>query len=418
MKRAANELVRIDDKGEAHPIGPVASRRMREREGAFRVLPAPGHVVFMRFTGEDGRRDADDGAIVRLAGEITEPAALCDVLAMLVHTRWRGELQVLAGDERRSIFTDSGNIVGGETNVDSERLGEVMFRYGAIDASQRDAILEAMQSNELRFGETAVELGFVRSDDVYGYLGRQMEEIVFGAFDEDDGTFFFLEGFDADRLCSWHSISASILLMDGVTRMDEIKYFRQRIPSGDWVPVRSGKENPPAECVAVYDAIDGKRSVIEVGRASGQGEFETTKAIYALAQSNHVSVRPPRVGGGAAGIIAAANAALRTIHSRVDTAGRGTEFREALAAFATGGGVYDILFQGAGPDERGTFDPTQTITNLDRVAGDEDEAFLQRKLFDYVSFAVFTGGSLLGHAKETELRHDVQASLASLQPRD
>jgi hypothetical protein len=56
---------------------------MRLREGAYRMLPSPRHLVFMRYTGADGRRDLEDGAIVRLAGEITAPGAMCDVLAIL-----------------------------------------------------------------------------------------------------------------------------------------------------------------------------------------------------------------------------------------------------------------------------------------------------------------------------------------------
>src|SRR5688572_23151646 len=104
MRDGRQELVRIDSRGEAHPIGVVASQRMRARAGAYRLLPAPGHVVFMRFTGEDGRRDAEDGAVVRLAGEVTAPGMVCDVLALLGQTGWRGELVVLEGDSVRSIF--------------------------------------------------------------------------------------------------------------------------------------------------------------------------------------------------------------------------------------------------------------------------------------------------------------------------
>src|SRR3954453_5378892 len=95
MRDGKAELVRIDSRGEAHPIGAIASQRLRARAGAYRMLPAPDHVVFMLFTGEDGRRDAEDGAIVRLAGEGTAPGALCDVLALLGQAGWRGELIVL-----------------------------------------------------------------------------------------------------------------------------------------------------------------------------------------------------------------------------------------------------------------------------------------------------------------------------------
>ena len=121
MKDGRPELVRIDAQGQAHPIGNVASQRMRARAGAYRMLPAPKHVVFMRYTGEDGRRDAEDGAIVRLSGEVTAPGTLCDILALVAQTGWRGELVVLDGEEARSIFFEQGNVVGAVTNVEAER---------------------------------------------------------------------------------------------------------------------------------------------------------------------------------------------------------------------------------------------------------------------------------------------------------
>src|ERR1700749_4092284 len=104
MRDGKAELVRIDNRGEAHPIGGGGSQRLRARAGAYRMLPAPRHVVFMRYTGEDGRRDAEDGAIVRLSGEVTAPGVLCDILALLAQTGWRGELIVQDGDDARSIF--------------------------------------------------------------------------------------------------------------------------------------------------------------------------------------------------------------------------------------------------------------------------------------------------------------------------
>ncbi|MBW2456782.1 MAG: DUF4388 domain-containing protein [Deltaproteobacteria bacterium] len=417
MKEATSELVRINDKGEAHPVGVVASRRMRDRSGAFRVLPAPKHVVFMRYTGEDGRRDEEDGAIVKLAGEITAPAALCDVIAMLGHTRWQGELVVLSGDAQRSIFLDYGNIAGALTNVPDERLGEVMYRYGALDEGQLGRVIEGVKAGG-RFGEVATELGFLSPEDIYHYLGKQIEEILFRAIGVDDGTFFFLDGFDAERLVSRHTMSVSMLLMDGVTRLDEIRYFRQRIPSEDWVPVKTEVAEPPSEeWRDLYDAIDGQRNVADLGRLSGWGEFETTKAIYTLTQSKHVKMCRPRMVGGAEGVVVAANDALRTIHQRVDEVGRGTGLRSTLDGFAVGGGVYVMLFRGAGPQADGTFAPETVVKNVGKVAGGDPEHYLKEKLHEYVAFALFSAGGILGSEGEATLGTELETLLGSLQPR-
>lgn len=390
---------------------------MRAREGAFRVMPAPGHVVFMRYTGEDGRRDEEDGAIVRLAGEITAPAAICDVLAMLVHTRWRGELVVLAGDTTRSIFMENGNIVGAETTVAEERIGEVLFRFGRLTREQHEDVLVILgQHPGTRYGETLVALGLASEEDVYQLVGKQVEEIVFGALQVDDGTFFFLDGFDTCRLRSHHTLSTNMLLMDGVTRLDEIRYFQGKIPSPDWVPaVTELKSAVSDDLAAVLEAVDGKRSVAEIGRVTGAGEFETTKKLYALAQSKHVAILPPRMEGGPVAMVGAANAALRTIHQHVDAAGKGTACRDALASFASGAGIYDILFRGAGPDERGQLEPAVVAKNAQIACGD-DEAFLMDKLHEYVSFAVFAAGSVLGKEGEAALDLEIQNILSQLQP--
>ena len=417
MKDRRPELVRIDSKGQAHPIGNVASQRMRAREGAYRILPAPKHVVFMRYTGEDGRRDAEDGAVVRLSGEVTAAGTLCDILALVAQTGWRGELVVLDGDDERSIFFEQGNVVGAVTNVEQERLGSVLYRFGAITQEQLAQIVSATQGGK-RFGEVAIELGVLKQDEIYAYIAHQIEEIVFATMTVGDGTFFFLEGFDESRLVSRHTVSANALLMDGVTRMDELRYFQQKIPSAAHIPFRVENRGTPAdEFQIVYSAIDGKLSVGQLGRQTGLGEFDTTKALYALVQSQHVIIHQPRVSGGPASLVSAANGALRTIFSAAQSGGRVEAVRSNLASFAAGAGVYEILFRRAGPDANGALDPEVVAANSLAVDGDSDQDnLLKQMLHEYVSFALFSAGAALGSSAESELVKQVAPALAGLRP--
>jgi hypothetical protein len=417
MRDVRQELVRIDARGEAHPIGVVASQRMRARGGAYRMLPAPGHVVFMRYTGEDGQRDDEDGAVVRLAGEIAAPGTVCDVLALMGQTGWRGELVVLEDESVRSIFFDAGNIVGAQTNVADERLGSVMYRYGALTDEQLERITEGAKAGR-RFGELAVEFGILSQERVYGFISKQAEEIVFGTFAVGDGTFFFLDGFDDSRLASRHAVSANALLMDGVTRMDEMRYFRQKIPSYDYVPGRvEGRAPPQGELLLVYDAVDGKASVEEIGRTTALGEFETTKRLFALVQSRHIAIHPPRASGGPAALVETANNALRAVLDAADVGGRGREVRDSLSSFAVGAGVYDILFRGAGPDAAGALDPDRVAQNAAIVAaGSDAELLLKQLLHEYASFALFSAGAALGGEKEGELRKALTAVITALRP--
>lgn len=416
MRDPRAELVRIDSHGQAHAIGSVASQRLRAREGAYRLLPAPRHVVFMRYTGEDGERDANDGAVVRLAGEITAPGALCDIVALLAQTGWRGELCVLDDDHVRSIFFDQGNVVGATTNVEQERIGSVLYKFGAIDEAQREQVLDA-QAGGKRFGEVVLELGWLSREQLYQYMSRQIEEIVFAVLGVSDGTFFFLDGFDDARLVIRHTVGASALLIDSVTRMDEVRFFRQKIPSAEHLPVRLDVSITPDEFSKVFEAVDGSRSVEEVGRLTGLGEFETTKQLYALVQSHCIAIHPPPVTGGPHAIVAAANAALAAIFRAVAVDGHGPELKRSLASFAVGAGVYDILLRGAGPDAEGVLDADVVVQNSVLVAAGADPAHVLRQmLHEYVSFALFSVGAVLGSGAESELVRQVTPMLAVLRP--
>jgi len=418
MRHAQDELVWVDSNGVVHPLGDSAAEALRRRkDGAFRLMPTPDHVIFMRFTGQDGRRDEEDGAVVRLAGEIVSPGALCDVLALVAQAGWRGELTVRDGEHNRSIFVEGGNAVSARTDVEGERLGQILYRFGVIDEVGHRAILDRiMHGSGERFGDAGVELGLLTHNQVYTYLARQVEEIVLASLTVADGMYCFLDGFDASTLNSSHSISLNGILMDGVTRMDELRYFRQRVPSADYVPERiPDRADPGKELLPLWFSIDGLQSVNDLGRALGLGEFETTKQLFQLVQSKHVAMQRPRLSGGPLEIVDTANAVLREIHQEADTAGKGTTLRNSLVSFADG--TYEVVFRNAGPFEKGTFHSQRVVDNARALAaGANVEKFLKEMLYDYVSFALFTTGSLVRRAKDQGLGKQVEPLMSRLRP--
>ena len=383
------ELVRIDSTGTAHPVGRIASQRLRARQGAFRVLPAPHHVVVMRYVGEDGKRDPEDGPVFRIAGEVTTPGALCDVVSLVGHAGWRGELVVLEAQRSRSIFFDHGHVISAASTVEGERLGEVLYRYGALTEAQVAETAKAV-TPEMRFGEAAIKLGFLTRERLFQLMGKQTEEIVYASLLVSDAMFYFLDGFDEARLVARQNISVQSLLMEGVRRMDETRYFRERIPSDQHVPARIPVAPPTEpEVLKVYEAVDGQRTVADIGRVVGQGEFEVTQALFQLVQAGKVVVHPPRATGPAA-MVTLFNQAMQLILQQVDAVQKGGEVREQLASFATGAGVYDALFQKAGPAPDGTLDTERISENISVLVGpDQAEATLAQWLYEYVSFALF-----------------------------
>jgi len=203
--------------------------------------------------------------------------------------------------------------------------------------------------------------------------------------------------------------------MAAVTRMDEVRFFRTKIPSPEHVPVRTELGAIPEEYASIYAGIDGVTSITDLGRRTGFGEFETTKAVYALVQTHSVAIHPPRVTGGPIAIVAAANAALQAIFSAVGL--RGAELSANLASFAVGAGVYEILLRGAGPSADGSFDAERVVENTELVAAGSDPVHvLKQMLHEYVSFALFSAGAMLGSGAESEAARQVAPMLSVLRP--
>lgn len=411
-----SELVRIDDTGTVHAIGRKASERLRERRGEYRLLPAPRHVLFMRYVGEDGQRDEGDGAVVRLAGEVIGPGAICDIVTFAAQAGWRGELVVQDGDRTRTILFDSGYVVGATSDAPGERVGDVMYKLGALTQEQVDAVMARTDAGR-RFGEAAVDLGYLTSERVFTLMCKQTEEIVHRTLLVSDGSFFFLDGYDETQLTHRHHVSAAAVLMEGVRRMDELKYFRERIPTDSHVPVRlATRAEIPEALTNVWNAIDDKRSVAELGRLCELDEFEVTHALFQLVQSGHVEIEPPLPTRPEA-VVAIFNAIARAVFEAAGRHGPTEALQNHLASFAVGVGVYHALFAGGGPLPDGTLSEPVVAANAVRLAGDEATTQLSQWLHEYACFALFDASSVMPKKEATDLALRVGEWLARLAPK-
>ena len=308
MDEHQEELVRIDATGTAHPVGRTASREMRQRKGALRLLPSPPQTLVMRVT-----EPATDGDLFWLSGEISKPGVIWDLIGVAGQGKWDGELAVHDPSCRRSLFFERGALVGASSGAERERLGEVLYQYGALSERQVTAVANAV-TGETRFGEAAVGLGYLSREKLFELIGKQVEEIAYATMLVSEGTFYFVDHIDEARLAYRLNLNVASVLMEGVRRMDELELFRARVPSALHVPepVPGAALPEDHEHWAVFEVVDGTLTVDDIGRFLGTGQFETTRALFQLLQSGAIVLRPPRPTGAQA-IVALFNQAISLI---------------------------------------------------------------------------------------------------------
>jgi hypothetical protein len=354
--------------------------------------------------------------LLRLAGQVRVPGGLCDIVTTIAQAGYTGELFVLEEEAARTVYFDGGNVVGATTNVLAERLGEILWRFGAVTRDQHDQILRAAERSGKRIGDTAMDLEFVGADELFRMMSRQVEEVFYAAVHVANASFYLLDGFDEKLLTRRHHLGTSHLLMEAARRMDEMRFFREKVPSDAWVPAvvpQAGSKKAPADLVEVLEQCDGRRSVAEIGRRTGQLEFEVTRAVFQLVTAGLVTVVPPRPEGTSA-VVEIINRALAAIQRACEARSGGDELREGLEQFVTSTGTYVPLFDGAGPLPDGTLKTERIGKNARVLAGADAERWLAAQLFDYAGFALFHAGSLLPRDEEAALKESVTGMLKPL----
>lgn len=413
LEHDKHELVLVDGEGQIVSVGRAVARRLRDRSGTYRLLPGPEGLLLLRREGA-----SSNGAKVILSGELGGPLGAVEMVQVIAATHLKGELVVVTGDVQRSIFLEAGVVRMATSTEPAERLGEILSRFGVVKPEDiQKAMLDV--GPEQRLGQVLVDKGFLTQTDLYHYLQKQVEEIVYATTLVTSGVFMLLEGFASERWPAQVHLPAQGLLMESVRRMDELAYFRQRIPSGHVIArakVDGRAEGFEPEDRAFLALCDGSRTLDEVARLSALGEFEATRRLFYLLQKGAAELGPAMADEGerVGKIVDGFNDILAEILSTAASTGRAEETREFLSTFLSGWGSYRELYEGAGPGESGRFDRDRILANLAAAQVSSRLDYLYQAFNEYLCFALFAAGSVLRRDEEKKLSKRIEDLLAQI----
>jgi hypothetical protein len=400
-------------------IDAEAQKRLAGRPGRFRVVPTTGEIVILQRVAE-GRAGVSVSGIapgrVTLAGEVDAVGGLVDVINFILSQQWSGQLAIVDGGARKTIYFRRGDVRTAASNVTEDRLGSILYRYGVVSEEQLQTAVAGVGA--ARLGQVLVEQGLLTPHDLYTYVRKQVEEIFFSVLVMRTGAFYFYRTDEDQGPVSQLSLSTKQLLFDGVRRIDELGYFREKLQSNELILVRrhpqpETKLEPREE--RVLGLVDGARDIAAIARQSHLGEFETIKVLYQLMTSGFLDIKAEpvvkmeksRPGDSLhdifAKVVDAFNEVYGKIYSAVASRGKAPTLLKGLESFFGSVAEFAPLFVGLSMDDRGMLSREQLLANLHMAPTDDKLDYLHRGLNELLFFELFTAGEAVDRREEIEL---------------
>jgi hypothetical protein len=415
MKPTREIVIRED--GMVTASDPSTQELLAEHKGRYQVSPGPpGMLLLERSDGSPNEKRAR----VLAMGEIVGKTTVLELIGMIVHNGWRGELCIFNAGHTRGMMLDQGALKAVHSDVPSERLGEVMVSLGAITPDQLARCVLSTSATR-RFGEIAIEEGFVDQKLLFDMLQRQAERTFQGALLAANGSYVFtLPAEDTEPPPTTLHLPVQAMLLESVQRIDEMAHFRERIPSGDLRPVLTdsatritlGESLRPVASLA-----DGKHSIVEIGRELRLDEFEVTKKVMQLLQIGCVELKEQQQLSreNVERIVKQLNELLREIRDTVERHAGSKGKKQMLSALQAWVRENDVSsFFGASMKLEGDISSEITMRQLQSQHIDHPVESLHGAAHELASYAMFCATPALPREAERALSKWVNQRLSRM----
>lgn len=223
---------------------------------------------------------------------------LSDLLQWLSMGQKTGTLLVHGRPGEKRIYFDQGRIISSSSTVEREYLGHFLVAHGYITEEELTRAMEVQEESKILLGKILVMIGAISEEDLAVILRLKAAETIYDIFLWTEGAFEFVDGNLPQLPMVPISIDVTGLVMEGLRRFDEWSRIRTRIGSHREIPAivapidldtLSERER------LVLKAIDGARSIDEIGEVSHNSEFFIASFLFHLIeaeQADIIGVRP------------------------------------------------------------------------------------------------------------------------------
>ncbi len=354
----------IDAHGRVVPHSDAVRRALADRAGRFLLLPSVSDLVVARRTPATGAATGRPRCI--LAGDLSS-FPIADFIAFVHQSRLTGVLTVSAGGAERSIAFQGGEVRSAQSSAPGERVGEVAVRLGYATETQ----VAAATASGRPLGKGLVDSGVMRPSDLYKCFHEQVVAVFHALLLSNAGTFALVDEEPGEHVAAPLSVSTQSLLMDGIRRIDELSFFKARVPGPDAFLRRREPARPmtlrPTES-ALLALVDGRRTVAEIATAAHLNEFDATKVLFHLAEAGYVEAVAAPVASSqeerVPAVVAGMNELLRSVALSVPAGVRAAFLDSAQGFLFDEVNPWSPLVRGLSVSGDGSLDEAAVVRSL------------------------------------------------------
>lgn len=221
--------------------------------------------------------------------------SLPDIFQLLSFTKKTGALHINGPSTTGVVHFATGSVTGAASDVSRQSLGRRLVGAALLDDNQLAAALEAVKNDPaLGLGKAAHDAGAVDDGVLHEIVVEQATDAVFDLLRWTRGDFAFMaDEPNPDDLGV--SLNVEEVITEGRRRMEEWEALTKAVPAPDAVVsvvLAPGDDTSVSTDEWPLLALaDGHRTVADLVRLTGRGEYATVKTLAALVDRKLVTIR-------------------------------------------------------------------------------------------------------------------------------
>jgi len=157
---------------------------------------------------------------------IQKPAFL--IFREILKQQAQGTLFVISPNFSKELYFSEGNITFAKTSLIQERIGEILFKIGKINARQFASINALVTNTTERIGKILVAQEIISQRDLFLALLYQIRTIALSIFNLSEGQWNFTSDFPNLPKDSRFSIELPAILSEGIKITQNTDYFNNQ----------------------------------------------------------------------------------------------------------------------------------------------------------------------------------------------